>query len=143
MHGFETSLVYKEGTRLCGVLLFKKQRKAKNYPIQSYFASSHAALRPIVLRYAGAPISTRTCFFPFFSLFIWRCRFLRVLFVPLLLPLCMESTSYVLSFRMVFFYLALSPRAGILTSQVLCENSINESINQLIFNEAPFILNAI
>ena len=36
-------------------------------------------------------------------LFIWRCRFFRVFFVPFPLSLCMESTSYVLSFRMVFF----------------------------------------
>ena len=59
-----------------------------------------AALRSIVLRYAGAPIATRV---PLFSLlFIWRCRFFRVFFVPFPLSLCMERTSYVLSFRMVF-----------------------------------------
>ena len=58
-----------------------------------------AALRSIVLRYAGAPIAT--CFFGFF----WRRHFFRVFFVPFPLSLCMESTSYVLSFRMVFFYL--------------------------------------
>ena len=61
-----------------------------------------AALRSIVLRYAGVPITTRVSFFYFFPffLFIWRCRFFRVFFP---LSLCMESTSYVLSFRMVFF----------------------------------------
>ena len=37
--------------------------------------------------------------------FIWTCPFYRVLFVPLPFSLCMESTSYVISFRMVFFYL--------------------------------------
>ena len=39
-----------------------------------------AALRSIVLRYAGAPIATRvssSCFL----LFIWRCHFFRVFFV--------------------------------------------------------------
>ena len=36
-------------------------------------------------------------------LFIWRCRFFRVFFVPFPLSLYMESTLYVLSFRMVFF----------------------------------------
>ena len=42
-------------------------------------------------------------FFPFF-LFIWRCRFFGVFFfVPSPLSLCMESTSYVLFFRTVFF----------------------------------------
>ena len=34
-----------------------------------------AALRPIALRYAGAPIATRSFFF---LLFIWRCRFFRL-----------------------------------------------------------------
>ena len=58
-----------------------------------------AALRSIVLRYAGAPIATR------FFVFFWRRHFFRVFFVPFPLSLCMESTSYVLSFRMVFFYL--------------------------------------
>ena len=52
-----------------------------------------AALRSIVLRYAGAPIATSRFFFP------------SVFNVPFPLSLCMESTSYVLSFRMVFFYL--------------------------------------
>ena len=50
---------------------------------------------------------SHTCFFLSFSLFlfiIWRCRFFLVFLVPLPLSLCMESTSYVLSFRMVFFY---------------------------------------
>ena len=65
-----------------------------------------AALRSIVLQYTGVPIATRVFFFLFLSLFlffflfIWRCRFFRILFP---LSLCMESTSYVLSFRMVFF----------------------------------------
>ena len=47
-----------------------------------------AALRSIVLRYADAPIATRVSFF-FFLLFIWRCRFFRVFFVPLPFSLCM------------------------------------------------------
>ena len=38
-------------------------------------------------------------------LFFWRCRFFRVFFLPFPLFLCMESTSYVISFRMMFFYL--------------------------------------
>ena len=58
-----------------------------------------AALRSIVLRYAGVPLATRFSFINYY----WRCRFFRVFFVPFLLSLCMESTSYVLSFRMVFF----------------------------------------
>ena len=62
-----------------------------------------AALRSIVLRYAGASIATCVSFSFFF--FIWRCCIFRVFFVPLPFSLCMESTSYVLSFMMVFFYL--------------------------------------
>ena len=62
-----------------------------------------AALRSIVLRYAGAPIASRVFFFSF--LFVGRCRFFRVFFVPFPLSLCMESRSYVLSFQMFFFYL--------------------------------------
>ena len=60
-----------------------------------------AALRSIVLRYAGAPIATRVSFFSFF--FFGYVAFSEYFFVPLSFSLCMESTSYVLSFRMVFF----------------------------------------
>ena len=45
-----------------------------------------AALRAIVLRNAGVPIATRVFFFPL--LFIGRCRFFRVFFVPLPFSLC-------------------------------------------------------
>ena len=61
-----------------------------------------AALRSIVLRYAGVPIATHThvflFFFPYFFLLgdvAFSEYFFRFLFE--------ESTSYVLSFRMVFF----------------------------------------
>ena len=67
----------------------------------------------------------RFCFFLF--LFLWRCRFFRVFFVPLPFYLCTESTSYVLSFRMVFFYLVTTGRIFNIS---LCENSTNQSINQ-------------
>ena len=62
-----------------------------------------ATLRSVVLRYAGAPTAIHVSFF--FLWFNWRCRFFRVFFVPLSSSLRMESTSYVLSFRMVFFFL--------------------------------------
>ena len=65
---------------------------------RSYAFVEAAALRSSVLRYAGAPIATRVSFFFSFLLFIWRCRLFRVFFVPFPLSLCMESTSYVLSF---------------------------------------------
>ena len=82
-----------------------------------------AALRSIVLRYASAPIATRVSFSVFGGVasseyFLYHFRFLVVV--------CMESTSYVLSFRMVFFYLVTT---GWIFDISLCENSINKSIN--------------
>ena len=60
-----------------------------------------AALRSIVLRYPGVPIATRVSFFYFFPFFVY----LEMSLFPSIfsISLCMESTSYVLSFRMVFF----------------------------------------
>ena len=96
-----------------------------------------AALRSIVLRYAGVPIATRVSFFLFFPfLFIWICRFFRVFFVSCPLSLCMESTSYVLSFRMVFSFLVTMDW---IFYNSLCENSINQSINQLLCARAKRI----
>ena len=46
-----------------------------------------------------------------------------IFFVPLPFSPCMESTSYVLSFRMVFFYLVTT---GWIFDISLCENSINQ-----------------
>ena len=86
-----------------------------------------AAVRSIVLRYASAPIATRVFFYLFIFFFLWRYRFFRVFFVPFPLSLCMESTYYVLSFRMVFFYLVTT---GWIFYISLCKNSINQSINQ-------------
>ena len=61
-------------------------------------------LRSIVLRYAGVPIATRVFFFFFFPFCLFGdVAFSEHFFVPFPLSLCMESTSYVLSFRMVFF----------------------------------------
>ena len=81
-----------------------------------------AALRSIVLRYAGSPIAPRFFLF-FFLLFIWRCRFSRVFFVPFPPSLYIETTSYVLFFRMVFFYLVTT---GWIFDISLCKNSINK-----------------
>ena len=98
-----------------------------------------AALRSIVLRYAGVPIATRVSFFffPFYFifylfvylfiyLFIFICLFGGVAFseyflVLFPLPLCMESASCVLSFRMVFFYPVAT---GWIFDISLCESSI-------------------
>ena len=51
--------------------------------------------------------------------------FFEYVFVPFPLSLCMESTSYVLSFRMVFFYLVTS---GWIFDISLCKNLIRKSI---------------
>ena len=83
-----------------------------------------AAFRLIVLRYAGAPIATRV-----FILFLFgEVAFsVFVFFLPLPFSLCLESTSYVLSFKMlVFFYLVTT---GWIFDISSCENSINQSIN--------------
>ena len=89
-----------------------------------------AALRSIVLRYAGARITAR-----FFVLVLERCRFFRVFFAPFPLSLCMESTSYVLSFRMVFFYLVAT---GWIFDISLCENSVNQSGGVLRMSQRAF-----
>ena len=78
------------------------------------------ALRSIILRYTGAPIAT-SVFFVFFLLFILRFLFFRVLFVQLSVSLCMESTSYVLSFRMGFSY-PFVITGWIFGISLLCEN---------------------
>ena len=75
------------------------------------------------------PPDSRTCFFLFSFLIIWRCRFFRVFFVPLPFSLCMESTSHVFPFRIVFFYLVATSWIFDIS---LCENSINHSINRAI-----------
>ena len=87
-----------------------------------------AALRSIVLRCAVAPIATF-----FFLMFIWRCPFFRVFFVPLLpLPLCMEtSTPYNISFRMVFSYLVPTGRMFDIR---LWENSIKIQLYQIKYS---------
>ena len=82
-----------------------------------------ALLPSIVLRYAGPPIAT-LFYFPFW--FIWRCRFFRV---PLPFSLCMESTSYIFSFRMVFFYLVTT--GWIFDIISICENSIKKTPKKL------------
>ena len=81
-----------------------------------------AALRSIVLRYASAPIATRVFFFFFF---LEMSFFPSTFFVAFPLSLCVESTSYVLSFRMAFFHLVTTGWMFYLS--LLCENSINQS----------------
>ena len=88
-----------------------------------------AALRSIVLRYAGASTASRiSSFFPFVSL---ELTLFPSIFVPLPFSLCMESTlylpCYVFSFRVVFFYLVTTGFTFILQLK-LCKNSISQSI---------------
>ena len=80
-----------------------------------------------VLRHAGVPIATRTCiffyFFPFVCLEVFPSIFCTISAFSLY---GLESTSYVLSFRMVLFYLVTT---GWIFDIRLCEDSINQSIN--------------
>ena len=84
-----------------------------------------AAHRPIVLRYAGAPIATCVSFFLFPFVYLEISLFPSIIFVPLPFYLCMESTSYVFSFRMVSFYLETM---GWVFYISLCDYSINQSV---------------
>ena len=89
-----------------------------------------AALRSIVLHNAGAPIATRVSFFLFFLCLFGDVAFSEFLFCAIALSLCMQSTLYVLSFRIMFLS-TLCPRAGFLTSAYVRIQSINQSINQI------------
>ena len=73
------------------------------------------ALCSAVLRYAA---------YVFIFLSFFLSLFPSFFFVPFPLSLCIESTSYVLSFRMVFFYLMTT---GWVFYISLCENLINQS----------------
>ena len=86
--------------------------------------------------HAGVPIATRiflfVCLIPF-CLFGY-VAFSEYFFVPFPLSLCMESTAYVLSFRMVFFVFFYLVTTGWIFDISLCENSIN-SIKIKCFGE--------
>ena len=56
-----------------------------------------AALRSIVIRYAGAPTATRFSFFLFFPFVYLEISLFRVFFVPYPLCLCMEGNGKSLS----------------------------------------------
>ena len=100
----------------CFVFVFLLSRKPRPF-VQSFF----------VLRYACAPTATSSylttvCAPSFVSLEV--SRFPSIV-VPLSFSLYMESTSYVFSFRMVFFYLVTT--GWIFDINLLCEDSINRS----------------
>ena len=72
-----------------------------------------------------APRYSHPCFFFFF---FGDVAFYEYFFVLFPLSFCIESTSYVLSFRMVFFYLVTT---GWIFDFSSCENSINQSSQKL------------
>ena len=86
-----------------------------------------AALCSIVLRHEGVPIATRVSFFSFFFpvVYLEMSLYSENFFVPFSLSLYRESPSYVLFFRMVFFYLVTT---GWIFDISLYENPINQSI---------------
>ena len=92
------------------------------FRLNSYTFIVAAALRSVILQYAGAPTATRvSSLFPFVSL---EMSLFRSIFVPLPFSLCMESTSYVFSFRVVFIYLVTT---GWIFNLSLCENLIKKN----------------
>ena len=92
----------------CFVLVFMLLLKPRPF-VQSFFDIQ-------------APRKPHVFFGGFFLLFIWRCRFSEYfLYHRRFIYLCMESTSYVFPFRMVFFYLVTTDWIS------SCEISINQS----------------
>ena len=73
--------------------------------------------------------SRHVLFFFFFSRRVWRCRFFQVFSVQFPLSLRMESTSYVLSFPMAFFYLLTT---GWIFYISLFENPINQPTSHTV-----------
>ena len=91
------------------------------------FVRSSLKPRPFVLSFfvMQAPRKPHVflSFFPF--VYLEMSLFPSFFFVPFPLSLCMKSTSYVISFRMVFFYFVTM--GWIFYISLLCENSINQS----------------
>ena len=84
-----------------------------------------SALRSIVLRQAGAPTATRVS--SFVSFVYLEMSLFPSTFVPWPLSLCMESTSYFFSFRIVFFYLVTSSWIFLHQLIIMRIQSINQS----------------
>ena len=87
-----------------------------------------AALRSIVLRYAGAPIAT-SVFFLFPLLFIWRCHFFRVFFCTIA-AFSLNGEYVVRAFLQNSVFLPYGHGMD-LTSAYVRIQPINQSINQL------------
>ena len=108
----------------------------------SFAFTEAAALRLVVLRSSicmrpdnhtqlpNTCLCSFCCHFCFFLfLFLWRCHVFRIFLNRYRFSRCMEITSYVFSFQMVFFY--LMTMGWIFDISLLCDNSINQSIVQL------------
>ena len=115
-----------------------------------------AALRSVVLRSSICmrPDSQtqlpNNCLRPFSFLLLWRCRFFRAdlccRFLFASWRVCMESTSYVFPFRMVFFYLVTTgwnfySRIQSITPAInpAINQSINQAIKQSIKQSCPLV----
>ena len=86
-----------------------------------------AALRSIVLRYAGGRSDiSHTCLYLFPFVCFEMTLFPSIVCTIFPLCLCMEGTSYVLSFRMVFVFYLVATGWIFDISLLLCENSINQ-----------------
>ena len=94
---------------VCFILTFMLTLKSRPY-VQSSF-DMRAPRKPRVLLFSS-------CLFG-------DVAFSEYCFVPLLFSLCVGSTPYVLSFRMVFLYLVVT---GWLFGISLCENSIKSKM---------------
>ena len=90
-----------------------------------------AALRSLVLRYADAPVAARVSFF-FSLLFIWRCRFFRVFFVPFITVFSLYGEYVVRSFLPNGVFVPCDHGLDFSTSAYVTIQSINQSsINQV------------
>ena len=75
------------------------------------------------------------CLRPFLFLFLGDVAFSEYFCTIAAFSLCTESTSYVFSFRMVFFYLVTTGWTFDVSS---CENSINQSTLQHLINQSSY-----
>ena len=124
---------YSQLARTCILWAFGLQMLCRLSLVLRFFLlfTEAAALRSIVLRYVCVPTSTRsylttTCvLFVLFLLLPLEMSLFPSNFVPLPFSLCMESTSYVFPFRMVFFYLVTT--GWIFYISLLRDNSINST----------------
>ena len=105
------------------------------FVFRRYVFVETAALSSIVLRYAGASVATRAPFF--FSFIYLEMSLFPSIFCTVSAFSLYGEYAYVLSFRMVFFYLVTK---GCIFDISLCDNSINQSIIIKSNSEEPACL---